>query len=184
MDLLHILACDPNRIFRPVLGRARKRYFSSHSVAIYFSSLILHSRTKYSRSIYEQPATQRSNIITYCHCSLSIKLTETLWTWEKTKNQEKITHVSLRRVYHHPQVKMRWTNPYKCGFRCARDFLHVTVYARVWRQNDNLNVPIINVGRTLILGLPPKNGRPIGYITLLTPISLPKRWLSHLWGLL
>ena len=46
---------------------------------------------------------------------------------------------------------------------------------------------IINVGWTLILGLPPKqNGRPIGYITLLMLISWPKCRLSHLhvWGLL
>ena len=33
---------------------------------------------------------------------------------------------------------------------------------------------IINVGRTLILGLPRKqDGRPVGYITLLTLISRP-----------
>ena len=37
---------------------------------------------------------------------------------------------------------------------------------------------IINVGRTLILGLPRKqDGRPVGYITLLTLISRPKRGL-------
>ena len=40
---------------------------------------------------------------------------------------------------------------------------------------------IINVSRTLILGLPPKqNGHPIGYITLRTLISQPKRTVSHL----
>ena len=37
---------------------------------------------------------------------------------------------------------------------------------------------IINVGRTLILGSPPKqNGSPVGYITHLTLISPPKRGL-------
>ena len=37
---------------------------------------------------------------------------------------------------------------------------------------------IINVGRTLILGMPPKqNGRTVGYITLLTLISPPIRGL-------
>ena len=37
---------------------------------------------------------------------------------------------------------------------------------------------IINVGRTLILGLPRKqDGRPVEYITLLTLISRPKRGL-------
>ena len=44
---------------------------------------------------------------------------------------------------------------------------------------------IINVGRTLVLGLPQKqNGRPIGYITLLTLTSRPKRTLSHIRELL
>ena len=39
-------------------------------------------------------------------------------------------------------------------------------------------VLIINVGRTLILGLPRKqDGRPVGYITLLTLISRPNRGL-------
>ena len=38
---------------------------------------------------------------------------------------------------------------------------------------------INNVGRTLLLGFPPKqNGRPIGYITLLTLISPSKRGLN------
>ena len=37
---------------------------------------------------------------------------------------------------------------------------------------------INNVGRTLLLGSPPKqNGRPVGYITLLTLISSPIRGL-------
>ena len=37
---------------------------------------------------------------------------------------------------------------------------------------------IINVGRTLILGSPPKqNGRPVGYIILLSLISPSKRGL-------
>ena len=40
---------------------------------------------------------------------------------------------------------------------------------------------INNAGRTLILGLPRKqNGYPIGYITLQSLISRPKRRLSHL----
>ena len=41
-----------------------------------------------------------------------------------------------------------------------------------------LIILIINVGRTLILGLPRKqDGRPVGYITLLRLISRPKRGL-------
>ena len=39
-----------------------------------------------------------------------------------------------------------------------------------------LFILIINVGRTLILGLPRKQeGRPVGYITLLTVIFRPNR---------
>ena len=39
---------------------------------------------------------------------------------------------------------------------------------------------IINVGRTLILGLPRKqDGRPVGYITLLTLISRPNRGVKN-----
>ena len=39
-----------------------------------------------------------------------------------------------------------------------------------------LLILIINVGRTLILGWPRKqDGRPVGYITLLTLISRPNR---------
>ena len=54
--------------------------------------------------------------------------------------------------------------------------------------NDTGKVPnrkvaktkIINVGRTLILGLPRKqDGRPVGYITLLTLISRPNRGLKN-----
>ena len=79
------LPCDPNRTFRRVPGRARKRYFFSHSVAIlelWPAKLrhtkpkcnkiinknvpnLLHSRSNNSRSIYEQPASQRNNIISY-----------------------------------------------------------------------------------------------------------------------
>ena len=41
-----------------------------------------------------------------------------------------------------------------------------------------LLILINNVGRTLLLGSPPKqNGRPVGYITLLSLISLSKRGL-------
>ena len=43
-----------------------------------------------------------------------------------------------------------------------------------------LIIIIINVGRTLILGLPRKqDGRPVGYITLLTPISRPNRGVKN-----
>ena len=50
--------------------------------------------------------------------------------WEKTENQEKTTHVSLGCVEHRPQVKKNALNePVTYGFRCARDFLHVTGYA-------------------------------------------------------
>ena len=50
-----------------------------------------------------------------------------------------------------------------------------------------LPILIINVGRTLILGLPRKqDGRPVGYITLLTLISRPNRgvknFLRHICG--
>ena len=39
---------------------------------------------------------------------------------------------------------------------------------------------IINVRRTLILGLPRKqDGRPVGYITLLTLISRPNRGVKN-----
>ena len=39
---------------------------------------------------------------------------------------------------------------------------------------------INNVGRTLLLGSPPRqNGRPVGYITLLTLISPPNRALKN-----
>ena len=39
---------------------------------------------------------------------------------------------------------------------------------------------IINVGRTLILGLQRKqDGRPVGYITLLTLISRPNRGVKN-----
>ena len=39
---------------------------------------------------------------------------------------------------------------------------------------------IINVGRTLILGLPRKqDGRPVGYITLLTLISRQNRGVKN-----
>ena len=39
---------------------------------------------------------------------------------------------------------------------------------------------IINVGRTLILGLPRKrDGRPVGFITLLTLISRPNRGVKN-----
>ena len=39
---------------------------------------------------------------------------------------------------------------------------------------------IINVGRTLILGLPRKqDGRPVGYITLLMLISRPNRGVKN-----
>ena len=39
---------------------------------------------------------------------------------------------------------------------------------------------INNVGRTFLLGSPPKqNGRPVGYITLLTLISPPNRGLKN-----
>ena len=45
-----------------------------------------------------------------------------------------------------------------------------------------INVGIINVGRTLILGLPRKqDGRPVGYITLLTLISRPNRGVKNFW---
>ena len=50
-------------------------------------------------------------------------------------------------------------------------FIHLFIYAQF----------IINVSKTLILELPRKqNGRPIGYITLLTLIYPPKVILSHL----
>ena len=43
-----------------------------------------------------------------------------------------------------------------------------------------LLILIINVGRTLILGLPRKqDGRPVGYITLLTLISRPNRGVKN-----
>ena len=43
-----------------------------------------------------------------------------------------------------------------------------------------LLILIINVGRTLILGLPRKqDGRPVGYITLLTVISRPNRGVKN-----
>ena len=43
-----------------------------------------------------------------------------------------------------------------------------------------ITVHIINVGRTLILGLPRKqDGRPVGYITLLTLISRPNRGVKN-----
>ena len=46
-------------------------------------------------------------------------------------------------------------------------------------------VIINNVGRTLLLGLPPKqDGRPIGYITLLSSISPLKRGVQRLWRLI
>ena len=39
---------------------------------------------------------------------------------------------------------------------------------------------IINVGKTLILGLPRKqDGRPVGYITLLMLISRPNRGVTN-----
>ena len=41
-------------------------------------------------------------------------------------------------------------------------------------------IPINNVGRTLLLGLPRKqDGRPVGYITLLTLISRPNRGVKN-----
>ena len=41
-------------------------------------------------------------------------------------------------------------------------------------------VLVINVGRTLLLGLPRKqDGRPVGYITLLTLISRPNRGVKN-----
>ena len=43
-----------------------------------------------------------------------------------------------------------------------------------------LPILIINVGRTLILGLPRRqDGRPVGYITLLTLISRPNRGVKN-----
>ena len=43
-----------------------------------------------------------------------------------------------------------------------------------------LPILIINVGRTLILGLPRKqDGRPVGYITLLRLISRPNRGVKN-----
>ena len=43
-----------------------------------------------------------------------------------------------------------------------------------------LIIIINNVGRTLLLGLPRKqDGRPVGYITLLTLISRPNRGVKN-----
>ena len=48
-----------------------------------------------------------------------------------------------------------------------------------------VKVVIINVSRTLIIGLPRKrNGCPNEYITLVTLISAPKPTLSLLWRLI
>ena len=55
--------------------------------------------------------------------------------------------------------------------------------AVVWKGNGGLSycvTVIINVGRTLILGLPRKqDGRPVGYITLLTLISRSNRGVKN-----
>ena len=56
------------------------------------------------------------------------------------------------------------------------------VVAQPNAELGTLPLSIVNVGRTLILGLPRKqNGHPIGYITLLMLIFRPTLRLLHLW---
>ena len=51
---------------------------------------------------------------------------------------------------------------------------------KVAKSQIVLLIIIINVGRTLILGLPRKqDGRPVGYITLLMLISRPIRGVKN-----
>ena len=54
-----------------------------------------------------------------------------------------------------------------------------------WTCNMHLQLLIINIDKTLILTLPRKqNGRPIGYITLLSIISPLKHGVQRLWRLI
>ena len=51
---------------------------------------------------------------------------------------------------------------------------------KVAKLQNVLILPIINVGRTLILGLPRKqDSRPVGYVTLLTLISRSNRGVKN-----
>ena len=73
--------------------------------------------------------------------SLAILYAETHQTWEKTGNQERITHVSFRPVEHRPQVKSAWNEWVTWGLR-LRTWLSTCYWLHVQPKKENLNVSI------------------------------------------